>query len=68
MFVVLGLFNIKFPNNACSGTDGSSNGVCVTSSECSAEGGRSIGACAKGFGVCCQSNTFIHSTMFYYIQ
>ena len=30
------------------------NGICRTAEECSNAGGRNIGSCASGFGVCCQ--------------
>lgn len=49
------VFNlVKFKNEGCS-SSGSSNldGTCLTSSECSSQGGSISGNCAAGFGVCC---------------
>jgi len=49
----IGVFNVvKFPNDACGGTN-NLNGTCYTASECTSKGGSSQGACASGFGVCC---------------
>ena len=49
---LLNVFNIvRFPNDPC--TAGDVYGSCFTSSECSSLGGRSVGSCASGFGVCC---------------
>jgi len=44
---------VNFPNIVCTSTTSGRNGTCYTSSECSAKGGSSSGACASGFGVCC---------------
>ena len=65
---------IKFPNDACTGSNGY-NGTCYTSDECTAKGGQASGACASGFGVCCtfslgcgttstENNTYFEQTTF----
>jgi len=53
-----GLFNIvNFKNNECTGVTGNTatglKGTCLSSSECSSEGGMAQGNCAAGFGTCC---------------
>jgi len=49
----LSVFNVvKFPNDACGGSNGF-NGTCYTASECSSLGGTASGTCASSFGVCC---------------
>merc|ERR1712060_831953 len=52
---VFSLFSIvQFPNLRCtSATSTTTYGTCLTSSECSTDGGQSDGNCAAGFGVCC---------------
>ena len=46
------VFNIvRFPNDPCTGEG--NYGSCFTKDECASLGGRSIGSCASGFGVCC---------------
>merc|ERR1711936_464429 len=52
---VFSLFSIvQFPNLRCtSSTSSTTYGTCLTSSECSTNGGSSDGNCAAGFGVCC---------------
>ena len=54
------LFNIvSFKNDPCTAaSDNSMYGTCMTTSECSSQGGTKDGNCAAGFGVCC---TFITS-------
>ncbi len=52
LFVSLNYF--RFPNDICPGASGM-NGTCYTQEECSARGGTNGGACASGFGICCQS-------------
>jgi len=49
----LSVFNVvRFPNNACGGTN-NLNGTCYTNSECTTLGGTPSGTCASSFGVCC---------------
>ena len=43
---------VRFANSQCFGTNGY-NGTCLTSAECSQNGGTAAGSCAAGFGVCC---------------
>jgi len=52
---VFSLFSIvQFPNLRCTASTSSTTyGTCLTSSECSTNGGSSDGNCAAGFGVCC---------------
>jgi len=52
---VFSLFSIvQFPNLRCtSSTSSTTYGTCLTSSECTTNGGSSDGNCAAGFGVCC---------------
>ena len=46
---------VRFPNGECQGSTATSlNGTCFTSSECFAFNGTADGACAMGFGVCCE--------------
>jgi len=45
---------IEFSNSFCLSDSGSEVGTCFTEKECNANQGKSIGSCAKGFGVCCQ--------------
>ena len=46
---------VRFPNGECQGSTATSlNGTCFTSSECSSFNGTADGACAMGFGVCCE--------------
>jgi hypothetical protein len=47
---------LSFPNLSCNSSDATLDGTCYTSSECSAKGGKSLGSCALGFGVCCIFN------------
>jgi len=56
---VFSLFSIvQFPNLRCtSSTSSTTYGTCLTSSECSTNGGSSDGNCAAGFGVCCIIST-----------
>merc|ERR1712080_758467 len=56
---VFSLFSIvQFPNLRCtSSTSTSTYGTCMTSSECTSNGGTSDGNCAAGFGVCCIIST-----------
>ena len=51
----MSLFSIvNFPNDACTAaSDSTMQGTCLTSSECSDQGGSTDGNCASGFGVCC---------------
>jgi len=57
---IFSLFNVvTFKNDGCTSSDSSRNGTCFTSTECSNKGGRALGNCAAGFGVCC---VFILST------
>ena len=51
----MSLFSIvNFPNDPCtSASDTTMTGTCLTSSECSDQGGTRDGNCAAGFGVCC---------------
>ena len=43
---------VRFPNNACSGSNGF-NGTCYSVEECETRGGGTAGDCAGGYGVCC---------------
>ena len=47
---------LTFPNLHCESSDATLDGTCYTSTECSQRGGKSLGACAMGFGVCCIFN------------
>ncbi|KAF5284241.1 hypothetical protein FQR65_LT00241 [Abscondita terminalis] len=52
----LSLFTIiKFPNTACTGTNGVNvyDGTCYYESECQTRNGTAMGICADGYGVCC---------------
>ncbi len=53
-FLFASLNYFRFPNDICPGASGM-NGTCYTQEECSARGGTNGGACASGFGICCQS-------------
>merc|ERR1712080_711263 len=61
---VFSLFSIvQFPNLRCtSSTSTSTYGTCMTSSECTSNGGTSDGNCAAGIGVCCIISTSTCST------
>ena len=51
---VFSLFNVvTFKNDACASSDSGRNGTCYTTTECQNKGGRALGNCAAGFGVCC---------------
>merc|ERR1712226_251975 len=51
---IFSLFNVvTFKNDACASSDSGRNGTCYTSTECQNKGGRALGNCAAGFGVCC---------------
>jgi len=57
---IFSLFNVvTFRNDGCTSTDSNRNGTCFTSTECQDKGGRALGNCAAGFGVCC---VFVIST------
>jgi len=45
---------IEFSNSVCLSDSGSEVGTCFTEKECTGNQGKTIGSCAKGFGVCCQ--------------
>ena len=50
---ILNFFTVvRFPNNACTGTN-NLNGTCYSAEECESKTGSSAGACAGGYGVCC---------------
>ena len=52
---------VRFPNGECQGSTATSlNGTCFTSSECFSFNGTADGACAMGFGVCCELSEFIN--------
>ena len=62
--LVLSLFSVvRFANTQCYGSNGY-NGTCLTSAECSQNGGTSSGSCASGFGVCCTGKIFIQINCF----
>lgn len=45
---------VTFPNDECTTTmDPTMRGLCITSEECTDQGGTASGNCASGFGVCC---------------
>ena len=49
----LSLFTVvRFPNTMCL-TSSNSNGTCYTQQDCHDKGGKPMGTCASGFGVCC---------------
>ncbi|KAG1699835.1 hypothetical protein GQR58_005417 [Nymphon striatum] len=52
------LFVVRFPNDACNGSN-SISGTCYTAGECTSRGGSASGSCASGYGVCC---TFVLTT------
>ncbi|XP_059098058.1 uncharacterized protein LOC131892271 isoform X2 [Tigriopus californicus] len=43
---------IRFANDPCIG-QGSKEGTCYTSDECTTRGGINSGTCAQGYGICC---------------
>ena len=50
---LFGVFQVvRFPNDPCATTEGT-NGTCYLADECTRNGGRAAGSCAKGYGVCC---------------
>lgn len=50
----LSLFSVvTFPNDECQTNMADMKGVCVSSEECSDNGGTASGNCASSFGVCC---------------
>jgi len=49
---------VQFPNDECTSPSSSTTqGTCLTSSECTSKGGSGSGSCAAGFGVCCVIST-----------
>merc|ERR1711981_72342 len=49
---------VQFPNDECTSSSSSTTqGTCLTSSECTSQGGSASGSCAAGFGVCCVVST-----------
>ena len=51
---LFGVFQVvRFPNEPCVSSEPGTNGTCYLAKECSRVGGRSMGPCAKGYGVCC---------------
>jgi len=49
---------VQFPNSVCTTTSASDiYGTCLTSTECTSNGGAVSGNCASGFGVCCLIST-----------
>ncbi|KAF0294713.1 hypothetical protein FJT64_007638 [Amphibalanus amphitrite] len=51
---LFGVFQlVRFPNEPCSTTELGTNGTCYLADECTRNGGRAMGTCARGYGVCC---------------